>query len=167
MKHIAPIEKDKYSVLQDWVMQLTMRQQGVLCTAIRGPDGVPKEDASKAIHRSIRGVVMNCARYKAPMVFNSTLNGDSFMRTDLFAEPELWDDTVNTFFANADRYYMHYIMHVLHACQIIGVYHPDQRFARPFQQFYLEGVRRFHMEPESISTLDNRLRDGRREEYDE
>ena len=55
------------SVLQDWVQECSLRQQGVLVIALRGPDGVRKEDAAKPLVRTMRGLVMNAGRTGKPM----------------------------------------------------------------------------------------------------
>lgn len=45
-------------VLQDWVMQITMMQQTVLLTAIRGPDGLPKYGPVKSLLRWYRRCIL-------------------------------------------------------------------------------------------------------------
>ena len=41
--------KHNISVTQFWVHELTFMQQSVLLTAIRGPDGLPKDHISKTL----------------------------------------------------------------------------------------------------------------------
>jgi hypothetical protein len=42
------------SVLQDWTRRLTLMQQAVLLTAVRGPDGVRRDHPTKLIIRFFR-----------------------------------------------------------------------------------------------------------------
>jgi flavin-dependent thymidylate synthase len=46
------------SVLQDWVMKLPRRHQGVLLASVRGCDTAPKDDPSKALARCYRGMIV-------------------------------------------------------------------------------------------------------------
>ena len=45
-------------VLQPWVVTLGLRHQGVLMACVRGCDSVPKEDATKALARCLRGTIL-------------------------------------------------------------------------------------------------------------
>jgi hypothetical protein len=53
------------SVVRDWVAALSLMQQSVLLTAIRGPDGVPKYHPSKYIVRWYRRAVLRSRADKA------------------------------------------------------------------------------------------------------
>ena len=46
------------SVLQDWVMEMPLRHQAILLTAVRGCDGMPKRDVTKTIVSALRGMFM-------------------------------------------------------------------------------------------------------------
>lgn len=70
------------SVVQDWVQDLPLRQQGVLLLALRGPDGARKESPSKPIIRSMRALALNSGRLGVPMEKGETFEGDAFMRND-------------------------------------------------------------------------------------
>ena len=49
------------SVTQPWVWSLTFMQQSVLLTAIRGPDGLPKDHITKVLLRWYRRCVLRFA----------------------------------------------------------------------------------------------------------
>ena len=46
------------SILQNWVMNLGLRHQGVLVSSIRGCDNAPRHDPSKIIQRLLRGSIL-------------------------------------------------------------------------------------------------------------
>ena len=46
------------SILQSWITDLGLRHQGVLLTAVRGCDTVPKEHVSKKLTRAYRGEIL-------------------------------------------------------------------------------------------------------------
>lgn len=152
------------NVLQTWIgLHCTFRQQGVIILALRGPDGVPKEDAAKPIIRSFRGVVMNSGRHRGPMPLGMKMEGDPFMRTDLIVDRVLWEEVCKAFYDSIDQYNIHFIQHLLHATAVIGFKHPLQVVRNGFSAFYYTGVDALHMNPETMEQVDRRLRDGRRD----
>ena len=140
------------SILQDWVHQLGLRHQGVLVAAIRGCDGVVKEDPTKPIMRELRGLILvpfdarELAYEKGFMVSfpsKATESGFSVLRKSL------------------DHYPVHYMFHLLHAMEIVGYCHPAEAVRVSYYERYCNLVRRLHLNPESKSEMDARLNEDR------
>lgn len=131
------------SVVQDWVSDLTWKQQTVLFCALRGCDTAEKNDPAKAIIRNLRGTVLHNA---------GTPNAE-FMQ---YTEVNLLDFTKN----NLDAYPIHFILHVAHAAEIIGYRHPDPKIRDYWYNVYAAIVSAFHMNVEEPMQMEFRLRDG-------
>jgi hypothetical protein len=132
------------SVLQKWVEGLSFKQQTVVLCVLRGCDGQPKEDLSKLVVRYIRKVVLkNAGTDKTPFMSNIiTLNDIIQMSRDL------------------DKYPVHYVMHLIFACEIIGFKHPDSNIREFFNSSYKIMVGALHLKPETEEECDDRLKDG-------
>lgn len=68
---------------------------------------------------------------------------------------------------DSDKYPIHYYMHSVHACEIIGYKHPDPEIRRWFHSAYQIMVDALHLKPESEAECDFRLRDGVNTPYTE
>ena len=135
------------SVLQDWVMELGLRHQGVLLTAVRGCDTAPKNDPSKLLVRCLRAAFLNphCGEVRKAKTFIE----------DPGVEERL--ARFNDFRANLDHYPHHYVMHLTHAIEILGYKHHDP-FERAFWKgCYVSLALGLHMTPETEAELDHRL----------
>lgn len=133
------------SVMKNWTTRLSWKAQTVLISSIRGCDAVGKNDISKKIIRKLRATVLN----------NAGPEGAEFITSDI-TESELYD-----FSKNIDAYPVHFLLHLIHACEIIGYeYHEDEDTKQFFMYFYLMMVSAFHMEPESREQMKMRLKDG-------
>ncbi len=135
------------SIVQDWACKLGLRHQGVLMTAIRGCDIVPKHDVSKAIARSLRAEVLNahCGDPNKSKSFIEVFRHEDFI------------DLMVKFTSNLDVYPLHYVMHLTHAAEIIGYKHPDQNTSNRWRILYFRVCERLHMNPETEQELDKRL----------
>lgn len=154
------------SVVQDWIANLPLRQQGVLLLALRGPDGTRKEGAAKPILRSLRACTMNSGRHGVPMEHGETFDGDAFMRMDLICDDDLWTAASKAFYDSIDEYNIHFFQHLIHACAVLGFNYPHASIARRWLDFYHHGVEKLHMIPETREQFTYRLRDGRRVKED-
>lgn len=135
------------SVVQDWLAaNLTFKQQSVVLSALRGCDGIKKEDVSKALTRSFRSAILTNAEDIIPE--------KSFMGVD----PKL-AEKVDHFVDHPDHYPMHWVLHFTHAIEIVGYHHPDPHIAKFWNDVYLRLVNTFHMSPEGRQECDYRLRD--------
>jgi len=143
-----PIE----SVVHDWIAELPFTQQAVLMLTLRGPDGLPKVCSTKALLFYIRGVVLKPAYPGLENV--GEYIPDSFMRIDF----ENFDATSAQYFNSVDEYPHHFIMHLVHAAEIIGYNHPNEFWAGKFLHFYKYACKSLHMTPETKEELFKRLK---------
>lgn len=134
-------------VLQDWLQSLSYKQQSVLLSALRGCDGVRKNDPSKAVVRQLRNDILKNADGQEAFMSN---------KRDWKAIQKLT--------THMDRYPMHYIMHGIQAMEILGYYHPDPEIAEYWNNAYTLFVRKLHLQPETKAENAERLRDTRKAE---
>jgi hypothetical protein len=139
------------SVLQDWVMRLGLRHQGVLLAAIRGCDGVAKHDLSKPIMRAIRWAVM------VPFDARELTEPKGF----IYYEPESFREGARVFAKNTDEYPLHFVFHAMHALEMIGYCHPDPFVRENFKWAYVMMVRNIHLAPETAEQMNARLTEDR------
>lgn len=151
------------SVLQDWVMELGLRHQGVLLGAVRGCDSVPKEDAAKAVTRCLRGTFLRSyhpwpssfidrvtyERMGSPEEGADVARG-ALRRTALIKRME-------AFFRNCDHHPQHYVAHLMHAAEIVGYKHPDGAVRDDWLWFYRNLIHGLHVGEETEEELDQRL----------
>lgn len=134
------------SVVQDWLSgdNISWKQQTVVLSSLRGCDGQSKYDLSKKLTRQLRSTILH----------NAGAADTSFMRNTMTLEEvrELAEDS--------DKYPIHYYMHALHACEVIGFKHPDKEIREWFNGAYLIMVDALHLKPETEEECDYRLRDG-------
>ena len=135
------------SILKDWVQKLGLRHQGVLLTVIRGCDTAPKDDASKLFTRCVRELILkaHCCDPKKSV---------SFIQ---WVEPAELVLRFRAFAKNLDHYPHHYVMHLVHAIEIIGYKHEDQDVRSLWLMFYHELCFGLHMGNETEHELDRRL----------
>jgi len=131
-------------ITKEWLDYCTRKQQTVLLSSIRGCDIVDKNDISKFFIRKLRSTVL----YDA-----GDVDGE-------FMQDIITDDMVYEFCKSLDKYPIHFILHLVHASEIIGFKHPDQDIKGWWGDLYLEFVHCFHMNPETEKQCDFRLRDG-------
>src|SRR4051812_21159589 len=103
------------SVLQDWVMELPLREQGTLLTAVRGCDLAPKgDDALASPERHLVAFVRWCF-----------LNPADPREVD--ARPGCWFRSTppDPFRPSTVMHYpLHWYSHVMHTLQVIRTRHP-------------------------------------------
>lgn len=130
-------------VTQDWIEKLTFKQQTVLLLALRGCDGILKDDLSKKFVRKYRSVILKDA------------GGGQFMEDDISG------DDIYNFLKSLDHYPMHWLFHFLHAIQIVGYMHPEKEVWHFWTDLYCDIVEALHLEPELHESMQERLQDGR------
>jgi len=133
------------SILQDWVMELGLRHQGVLVSAVRGCDTSPKHDPSKLLVRCLRAAILNphAPTGVAPRTFIEIVDPyELFARMGAFS---------------ADHLPHHYVMHLVHAVEILGYKHPDDVQRGAWYWFYARLCKGLHLPLESEEKLDDRL----------
>lgn len=132
------------SILQDWVEELPLRYQGVLVSAVRGCDVAVRSDPSKLLQRCLR------AEFLCP----ASSNPRSFMETLSSAAVK---ERMRAFLRSFDHYPNHYVMHLMHAAEVVGYHHPAPLSALIWFKFYQELCLKLHVTPESKDALTRRL----------
>lgn len=143
------------SVVQEWLAEhCSLKQQTILLSALRGCDGIAKEDISKTLTRALRGTLLHSAHYGSPE------QPGTFMS---IAEVDL-EEAANKFIAHLDHYPVHWVFHFAHACEIVGYKHPEPRVGIFWHSVYFGICTALHVQAESESSCDHRLRDILEEE---
>lgn len=157
------------SVLQDWVVELTMMQQSVLLTGIRGPDGLRKDHVAKLILRWYRRCILRIAFGGIIISDPCDKRGGSFTGPsvpDANNDPQ-WegrmDDVVTEYMHYTDEIPHHFQLHVLHASEIMGYKHPDRRIQEWWLKTYYRLCNDMHVRPEAEADMDYRLGDSERQ----
>ena len=134
------------SVVQSWVSNdnISLKQQTVILSSLRGCDGQSKHDISKNFIRKIRNTVL----------INAGADDSSFITDCMTLED------VREFAEDCDKYPIHFVMHLCHCCEIIGFKHPTPDIKYWFYNAYLTIVDALHLKPENEYQCDERLRDG-------
>lgn len=153
------------SVLQEWVQRLTFMQQSVLIAAVRGPDGIAKNHISKVLLRWYR----RCVLYSA---FESKVHGYPYTITDPYATgggsftgPASNKDyptlkyVVDEYLSSLDELPHHFQLHFMHAAEILGYKHPEERCRAWWNHFYLRLANDMHLNPETEEQMNKRLGD--------
>jgi hypothetical protein len=140
--------ENKQSVIKDWVSELPFTQQALLMLSLRGADGMGKYNTAKEIVHYMRDVILHAAYPN----YNGKPEG--FMRGDY----ENWETIVKSFFIDVDAYPLHFYLHLIHAAEVVGYNHPDEEIAQCWLSFYLYACKRLHMNPETITGLNERLK---------
>ena len=129
-------------VTKEWTHKLSWKQQTVLLSALRGCDGLSKEDCSKRLTRRLRYCILHCADDATGYMHGK---GD--------------ESDVQKMVYDIDKYPMHFLFHFAHACEIIG-YCCDKEEERDFFNYiYLSICEAVHLKPESLEELNSRLSD--------
>lgn len=136
------------SVFQEWLQLLTWKMQTVIITGLRGCDGLTKFDPSKHVSRSIRMAALKNADQST-----------TYMKHDMFEELA---EAADKFVDDLDRYPVHFVMHMAHACEIIGYRHPEPGTRAQFSAVYNKIVWALHLRPESKESMEHRLADNKR-----
>jgi hypothetical protein len=133
------------SIIKPWVAELGLRHQGVLVSAVRGPDGVDRNDPIKTLVRMLRGEILE------------SHNGDVTKASSYMIDhnPELFELTAERVIKSCDHYNLHFFMHFVHAVEIMGYYSPD--WSEHWHGLYLLLCRKLHLNHETMEQLDRRL----------
>lgn len=157
------------SVLQEWVMNCTVMQQGVLLGGMRGADGVPKYNSTKYLLRWYRRCTLVMAIPFAGVATDPVSpGGGSYcgpsVQRELVAYTGNWEllmePIVDDFIKNLDGLPHHFVQHLRHGIQIIGYKHPDARIRDWWHTLYIRLVNDEHLHPETEAEMDKRLGDN-------
>lgn len=142
------------SVLQDWVMELPLREQGTLLTAVRGCDDEPKQWHSTGFADSqgrrltawIRWAFMNPAdprEVDIPGAFFQSTPPTNFKPSEFGHLP------------------LHWNTHVMHALEVIAYRHPDLNVSKLAYRMYHKMVHGLHLNVETKEQMIQRLSEDR------
>jgi hypothetical protein len=143
-------------VIQNWVQELTLMQQSVLLTAIRGPDGVAKEHPAKEVLRWYRRCILLGAFEHNVFATPYEGGGGSFTGS---AVRDI-DVIAAHYFKSVDELPHHFQMHLMHAAEIVGYKHPVKSTRHWWERFYFTYVNALHLYPETEADMDRRLGDS-------
>lgn len=153
-------------VLQDWVVQLPMMQQSVLIAAMRGPDGVEKMHRSKMLCRWLRRCIVISAFDKRALDNPYHPGGGSYTGPSCIEPIEgvndwelLMNDVVKEYLLAIDDLPHHFHLHFLHAMEILGYKHNNERIRNWWLKAYCRMAHDMHLHAEAESELDYRLND--------
>lgn len=135
------------SILKPWVTELGLRHQGVLLSAIRGCDSVPKDDPAKALIRCLRREILEpfCGDPQKCASFIESVKNDELV------------SRMNIVVGNFDHYPVHFILHLMHAAEIIGYCNPFLVVYDPWLNFYIKMCKKMHVNFETKDQLESRL----------
>lgn len=134
------------SVLQDWVMELPLREQGTLC--IRGCDLTPKYPLD-SYERKLVGYLRFCILNPADER-EVGIKGAFFQSELPKGKPSM-----------LGHYPLHWVMHIVHSLEVIGYRHPDANIADLCLNLYKEFAHSFHLKPEIEYEMISRLNEDR------
>ena len=152
------------SVLQPWVQELSMMQQSVLISSIRGPDNSAKYGAVKMLLRWYRRCVLVSALDGEILTNPFDRRGGSFTGPsyDVNGRYE-WEIDMNLIVSEymkvQDSLPFHFQSHLMHAVEILGYKHPDKYIREWWTSVYRRIVNALHLHPESEDEMDSRLGD--------
>ena len=130
----------KGPVIQEWMSELPWKQQSVILSSLRGPDNI-RPPLTKKVNRWLRGIIQN--------------NADT--STEYMQDVEL--PSVENLCKELEYTTIHYFCHLMHATEIIGYHHPDEKVRKVAGDYYLGLVTALHLNPETKEQLDKRLED--------
>lgn len=151
-------------VMQPWTVRMTLRMQGVLVQALRGPDGYVKESSAKPIVRSLRGISMVSAGMGGFTSLGLQRVDDDYMTTAYIGDEDgrRWRILENHFFDEVDAYNLHFYQHLMQAFACAGCAHPNDTVRGRCWSFYEKCADAIHLYPETPAQLQQRLKDGPR-----
>jgi hypothetical protein len=136
------------SILQSWVTDLGLRHQGVLLTVVRGYDGWSKHSPQKPLIRELRGLIL------VPFDERELAFAGGFM-CGFPHHPAA--QGFKEFCDNIDGLPVHYVMHLVHAIEIVGYCHPEVEVRDVYFLRYRKLCDKFHLYPEQSEEMNARL----------
>lgn len=149
------------SVLQDWVMELPLREQGTLLTGIRGCDLAPKNPLNieerygcstgentpeRELSAFLRFCVLNAADKREVNVCGAWFRSTA---------PVKWKPS------QLGHYPLHWYSHLMHCYEVVGYRHPDPDIAKYALAIYVRLVTSLHLYPETKEQMIERLSEDR------
>ena len=143
------------SVLQNWVMELPLREQGTLLTCVRGCDSEPKLWTSTGVAyspgRRLTSFIRWCFMVPADIREVDSQEG-AFMMSN---PPSPFKPSE---FGHLPQ---HWYSHAMHALEVIAYRHPSVSTKLLARELYEKMVYNMHLEIEPFSVFKNRLSEDR------
>lgn len=144
------------SVLQDWVIELPLREQGTLLTGVRGCDLAPKwpihcaddEIPERTLVAFLRWCILNPADPREVDVPGAFFQSQP---------PAIGEWKPSQF----GHYPQHWYSHLMHCYEVVGYRHPQPDVANMAEGIYLRLVRNMHLKPETREEMIERLSEDR------
>lgn len=143
------------SVLQDWVMELPLREQGTLLTAVRGCDFEAKSWTSV-------GVAYSSGRRLTAFIRYCFMNPADPREVD-YEEGSFFQSTPPYSFKPSEFGHLpqHWYSHVMHALEVIAYRCPDEYKRSNAMKLYSALVKNLHLNIELSTEFENRLSEDR------
>jgi hypothetical protein len=143
------------SVLQDWVMELPLRYQGTLLTAVRGCD-----EEAKQWERT--GVAYSPGRRLTAYIRWCFMNPADAREVDAEEGAFFMSTPPSPFKPSAFGHLpLHWYTHAMHALEIIGYCHPSGSTFSEALTMYHAMVHALHLQPETYDRMRKRLTEDR------
>lgn len=162
------------SVLQDWVMELPLREQGTLLTAVRGCDLAPKIWFNPpAFGYSIDVVEEIISKMDVPRIIETPERQlISWIRYCFMNAADIREvDVPGAFFrsnppdnfkqSSLGHYPLHWFTHVMHAIEVIAYRHPNHKISTEAYKIYSRMAHSLHLNEESKEQMIARLSEDR------
>lgn len=142
------------SILQPWVEELPIREQGVMLSAVRGCDTTAKPNApgEGPIERHL--VAFLRWTFLIPADDREVEYPGAFMR-DSFPMRNQWKPS------EMGHLPVHFYAHLMHAFQVVGNRHPELRIRQVGTDIYTRMVECLHLRTEPYPTYVRRLSEDR------
>ena len=142
------------SVLQGWVMDLSLREQGTLLTGVRGCDDEPKlwtsQGFSDSPGRRLTAYIRHCCLVPAdPREVDITGAWFQSKPPNPFKPSE---------FGHLPQ---HWYAHAMHCLEIVAYRHPDMMVAEQAYKLYKAMVKNLHLTMETQQEMEQRLLEDR------
>jgi hypothetical protein len=145
-----PLTNPRISVLQEWVMELSLREQGTLLVAMRGCDLSPKyplDSDERRLTAAIRGHTMVPAD---PREVDRTPG--AFMSLKVPSDVKI---------SKLSHYPSHWLMHIVHAVEVLAYRYPDIPTRILWWHLYYYMVTELHLAGESETEFTDRMLEDR------
>lgn len=136
------------SVLQSWVMELSLREQGSILAGVRGCDTAPKnpEANERQLVAYLRWATLVPADQREVNIEGA------FMQDH---PPRIWRAS------DFGHYPQHWYAHLMHAFEVVAYRHPRRFEAERCSFIYHKFVTNLHLNPESREAFIERMTEDR------
>lgn len=143
------------SVLQDWVMELPLREQGTLLTAVRGCDFEAKTWTSQ-------GVGYSPGRRLTAFIRFCFMNPADVREVD-YEEGSFFQSNPPNPFKPSEFGHLpqHWYSHAMHSLEIIAMRNPNEEISLKAFKLYEAMVHNLHLNCETQNQMENRLSEDR------